>query len=328
MVFPVFWRGTTPPIRDDNGKILSNSIASLERVHIGGMPQWILIRGAHIANPVILFLHGGPGMPAMYLAHRFQRPLEKDFTVIQWDRRGAGKTFRKDTPPESIRVTQEIADAVSLVKLMGSRLEHSKVFLVGHSYGTYLGMILANRFPELFHAYIGIGQLAYSEERNRELQREWIQLQAKSSGDARLLRDLDAEAPIDYEEYLFKFGGALHNGRSFTPLLMAGLRAPEYSLKDVLNVRRGVVFTHKNMKYDAIKGDLIDEIRNLNIPVFFFTGRYDYVDPFQFTVEYANKLLAPKKETVWFENSAHFPFFEEPEKFAGEMKRVARESQN
>lgn len=277
-------------------------------------------------NPLIVFLHGGPGMPSMYLAHKFQRPLEKDFTIVQWDRRGAGKSYSEDTPLESMRVTQEVSDTVELVHLLRARFGHSKVFLVGHSYGTYLGMIVVQRFPELFHAYVGIGQLAHSEERNKEVQDRWILYQAKAGGDEKLSRQLDANVPIDREKWLFKFGGELHNERSFRSLLIIGLRAPEYSVMDVLNVRKGVSFTHANMKYDAIKGDLIDAVRRVEVPVYFFTGRYDYTDPFEFTVEYVNRLQAPRKEIVWFEESAHFPFLEEPEKFAQEMRRIATES--
>jgi pimeloyl-ACP methyl ester carboxylesterase len=327
MGFPYVWRTFTPKIRDGQGKVVPGSIASLEMVDIGGTPQCILVRGQSIRNPAILFLHGGPGMPSMYLAHRFQRPLERDFVVVQWDRRGAGKTYRKDTPPELMSVTQEVADTVEVVDLIRSRFGNSKVYLVGHSYGTYLGMIVAQRFPGLFHAYVGIGQLAYSEKRNREVQDHWIRDQARARGDEELLSRLNAKLPIDREKWLFKYGGALYNKKSFTALLLIGLRAPEYSLMDALKVRRGVNFTSKNMKYDAIKEDLIDAVQRLEIPAYFFTGRHDYTDPFECTEEYAHRLRAPKSEVVWFEESAHFPFLEEPEKFAREMRRVAMESQ-
>ncbi len=95
---------------------------------------------------------------------------------------------------------------------------------------------------------------------------------------------------------------------------------------DALKVRKGVDFTSRNMKYDAIDGDLIDAVQRLDVPAYFFTGRHDYTDPFEYTEEYGQRLQAPKKEVVWFEESAHFPFLEEPGKFASEMRRVATES--
>lgn len=323
--FPIFWRAHTPPIEDEHGRTLPGSIALLEMVDIGGTPQCLLTRGRSTKNPVVLFLHGGPGMPCMYLAHRFQRRLEEDFVVVHWDRRGAGKSYRKDTPRELMRVTQEVTDTIELVNMLRSKYEQSKVLLVGHSYGTYLGMIVAHSSPELFHAYVGIGQLACSESRNREVQDSWIREQAKARGYEELLRKLDARAPIDRERWLFRFGGELHGKQSFRSLLLIGLGAPEYSLMDTLNVKRGVEFTSRNMKYDAIDGELIDVIRSLDIPAYFFTGRYDYTDPFELTEEYASRLQAPKKELVWFEQSAHFPFLEEPDRFADQMRRIAAE---
>ena len=305
---------------------MTDSVAALERVVVGGVPQWILLRGRNRGNPVILFLHGGPGMPSMYLAHRFQARLEQSFVVVHWDRRGAGKTYTKHTPPESMSVTQEVSDTVELVNLLRARFGQSKIYLVGHSYGSYLGMIVAQRHPELFHAYVGIGQLAYEGKRNSEIQDRWIRAEAAVRGPSKLVRELDAHGPINREKWLFRFGGALHHATSFAPLLLIGLRAPEYTLSDALNVRKGVSFTHAHLRFDAIDGALADAITRVELPVYFFTGRYDYTDPFENTEEYAAKLQAPRKEIVWFEDSAHFPFLEESEKFAHEMNRVRRET--
>jgi len=174
---------------------------------------------------VCLFLHGGPGMPSMYLAHAFQRPLEEDFIVVHWDRRGAGKSFGSGISKDSIRVSQELSDTAELVEALRQRFRQQKVWLVGHSYGSYLGILAARRFPERLFGYVGIGQVAASPEREHEVQD-------------------------------------------------------------------------------------------------FFTGRHDYTDPFELTEAYFAKLRAPRKELVWFEDSAHFPFLEEPERFAGEMRRL------
>ena len=112
--------------------------------------------------------------------------------------------------------------------------------------------------------------------------------------------------------------------RSMWPLLWAGLTAPEYSFRDAMNVRSGVSFTAKNLQYDVIQGELMDALTVVHVPVFFFTGRHDYTVPFEMTEQYFNRLQAPHKELVWFEHSAHFPFFEEPERFAAEMRRVKK----
>ena len=137
-----------------------------------------------------------------------------------------------------------------------------------------------------------------------------------------MLADFDQGHPIDREKWIFRFGGGLHKSRSFTKLILIGLMAPEYTLKEGLDVRKGVSFTHRTLKYDAIAGALADAIPRVDLPVYFFTGRYDLTDPFQNTVEYESKLVAPRKQIVWFEESAHFPFLEEPDKFAREMSKV------
>src|SRR5579864_528927 len=147
--------GLTPAIHGPS------SIASLERIRIGGVDQYILIRGNDSSLPILLFLHGGPGMPAMYLAHSFQHELEKDFVVVQWDRRAAGKSYREDIS-STLTNEQLVADTVELTNVLRARFHQDKIYLVGHSWGTYLGMLVIARHPELYHAYVGIGQLARS----------------------------------------------------------------------------------------------------------------------------------------------------------------------
>jgi len=265
-------------------------------------------------------------MPSMYLAHKFQRPLERDFVAVHWDRRGAGKTYSEETPPGSMSVTQEVSDTVELVNLLRARFGQSKIYLVGHSYGSYLGMIVARQHPELFHAYVGVGQLAYEGTRNTEIQDRWMRERAQKLGNTELLTQLDAQAPINREKWIFRYGGGLRSSRSSTTLILIGLRSPEYTLRDAFKVTKGVSFTHRNLRYDAIQGELADAVTRVDLPVYFFTGRFDLTVPFENTIEYLAKLQAPRKEIVWFEESAHFPFLEEPEKFAREMLRVCRET--
>lgn len=130
-----FTPGRTPAINEPN------SIASLERIRIGGVDQYILIRGNDSSLPVLLFLHGGPGMPAMYLAHAFQRELEQEFVVVQWDRRAAGKSYREDIS-STLTTEQLVADTIELTNVLRARFHQDKIYLVGHSWGTYLGMLV------------------------------------------------------------------------------------------------------------------------------------------------------------------------------------------
>jgi pimeloyl-ACP methyl ester carboxylesterase len=319
-------RAYTPPVKDQAGRVLPESVAALDRVSLGGTAQYILVRGKNRSNPVLLFLHGGPGMPMMYLSHAFQRPLEEEFVVVQWDRRGAGKSYDSRIPPQTINVQQEIADTRELTELLRSRFRHNRIYLVGHSYGSYLGILAAQRFPELFYAYVGVGQLACSKEINRQIQDHWIRKEAIAARNQAALKQVNGKEPMDREKWLFEFGGELYRERKWLPLLLIGLRSPEYSLVDDVHIVGGVNFTLRNMRYNAISGDLIDVVTDLKLPVYFFTGRHDYTAPFQCTQEYYRRINAPGKKMVWFDASAHFPFFEEPQKFAAEMKKVVLET--
>ncbi|MGP8173094.1 MAG: alpha/beta fold hydrolase [Terracidiphilus sp.] len=315
MVFYLwFTPGRTPAIHEPN------SIASLERIRIGGVDQYILIRGNDSSLPVLLFLHGGPGMPAMYLVHAFQRELEKEFVVVQWDRRAAGKSYREDING-TLTTEQLVADTVELTNVLRARFHQDKIYLVGHSWGSYLGMLVIARHPELYRAYVGIGQLARNAPING-IQDEYIRQNARRMGDRNAIKELDEKGASVREMLLFKFGGEIHHAKSFTPLLLTGLAAPEYSLRDARNVPKGVSLYSKHLVYNSISGELMDAITHVEIPIYFFTGRYDYCDPFSLTEEYFSKIDAPEKHIVWFEESAHFPFYEEPEAFARQMQRV------
>jgi pimeloyl-ACP methyl ester carboxylesterase len=318
-------RPSTPQFKGEDGQIVPESIAVLQSVDLGGSPQWLLIRGRDISNPVLLFLHGGPGMPAMYLAHAFQGELEDDFVVVHWDRRGAGKSYSKAVPTSSLTDSQLIADALELVTYLKGRFEVERVYLVGHSWGSRLGMLLVKKAPQHFAAYVGIGQLAFASE-IPAVQDRFIREEARKAGNRKALRDLALQGRSVYEKWVFRFGGELFRSKSYWPLLWTGLWAPEYTISDILNIRKGVNLYNEFFRSVEFQGDLGDEILSVRVPVYFFTGRHDYCVPFELTQRYFDKLRAPFKKMVWFERSAHFPFFEEPGRFAGEMLKVHEET--
>jgi len=304
----------------------SSSIALLEQATLSGSKQWILIRGSNINNPLLLFLHGGPGMPTMYLAHDFQRELERSFIVVQWDRRGAGKSFAAGMSSQRMTVSQEINDTLELIDQLRARFHQPKVYLVGFSYGTYLGILLAQRAPERLYAYVGIGQLACSEQENRAIQDTWIREQATRAHDREAFDELDGKKPFDRERWLFKYRAEIHSATSWWPLLWSGLRSPEYTFQDIANVKKGVNFTARNFQYDVINGSILENVSVIQVPVYFFSGRFDYTDPTSCTMRLFQKITAPLKKIMWFDHSAHFVFLEEPSRFAAEMRRVVQET--
>jgi pimeloyl-ACP methyl ester carboxylesterase len=313
-------RGYTPQYNSPD------SVTSLEQFSLGGRRQYVLIRGKERQKPVLLFLHGGPGMPIMYLAHDFQRDLEGDFVVVHWDRRGAGKSYAAAMSAPDLSVSQEIEDTVELIDQLRARFHQEKIYLVGFSYGTYLGILVVKRVPERLHAYVGVGQLACSEEETRKIQDEWLAKEASKPHDREAMSELTGKKSLDREKWLFKYGAEIHSAHSWWPLLLSGIRSPEYTFHDILNVKKGVRFTASHLRYDVIAGSILDNVSSVRIPVYFFSGRFDYTDPTICTVRLFSSLAAPIKRMVWFEHSAHFVFFEEPEQFALAMKRVATET--
>lgn len=320
-------RGQTPPILDDQGVPLPGSIASLEQIDLNGAPQWVLLRGRDRTRPVLLFLHGGPGMPAMYLAHAWQRPLEADFVVVHWDRRGAGKSYQAGLEGE-LSVRQTLEDTYELTRRLRERFGQERLLLAGHSWGTYLGALAAAEHPEYYLAYVGMGQLAGDSAQDREAQAVFLRGKAAAAADTALLRRLEQRPPEIHEDDLFRYGAELYRARSFWPLLSTGLRAPEYHLGDVFNVQRGAQLVGAKMQYDAATGPLSQVVPRLEIPAFFFLGRHDYTTPAPLAEEYFQALDAPLKRLVWFEESAHFPFFEEPERCRAALVWAWREAED
>lgn len=313
-----FWPARTPQIKSGDNA----SVAAIEYIQLGGVDQCVLIRSKDIRHPVLLFLHGGPGMPMMYMAHDFQRPLEDDFTVVQWDRRGAGKTWARQKPAvESMTVRQILDDAYGLIDTLRNRYHQEKIYLVGHSFGSYLGSIMVSERPELFHAYVSVGQVV-NPEKARLLQEEFVKNQAEILGREDILDTLERAQDVNLENWLFEFGGELKNSHSFFPMVWSGIWAPEYTLPEVLKVAEASAFSSSHMQYNVLQDNIEEAIRIYEVPVYFFVGLSDYTTPHELITGYYQWVEAPEKEIIYFNNSAHFPFFEEPDRFCSELKRL------
>jgi pimeloyl-ACP methyl ester carboxylesterase len=177
--------GSTAPIADAQGRPVPGSIAVLEKVTLGGVEQSLLIRGRNVANPVLLYLHGGPGTSELGMVRAYNIPaLERHLTVVVWDQRGAGKSFAALEPVSGMNVEQLISDAHELTVLLCQRFDQKKIYLVGHSWGSALGALTVARYPGLYHAYVGIGQAVNIREGER-ISYEWTLAQAEKAHDSR-----------------------------------------------------------------------------------------------------------------------------------------------
>ena len=216
---------------------------------------------------------------------------------------------------------QLVNDAFELIDTLRNRYGQNKIILAGHSFGTHMGSIMVKERPELFAAYISIGQVV-DDDQAAVLQKEFIRKQAAQQGKDEIIRALDNGEIEYYEDLLFEFGGELKNSQSFLPLIWSGLQAPEYTLPEALNLGNGSSFSSYHMKYNVLSQSIYDEIVEYQVPVYFFVGISDYTTPHELITKYFEKVKAPEKEIVYFKNSAHFPFFEEPEEFCREIYRL------
>jgi len=319
---------STAPIADVKGRPLPGSIATLERVNLGGVEQGMLIRGLNVANPVLLYLHGGPGTSELGMVRQHNVPaLEKRFTVVVWDQRGAGMSFAAREPESGMNVEQFIADVHELTLLLCERFQQPKIYLVGHSWGSALGALTAQRYPELYHAYVGVGQVVDMREGER-ISYAWTLAQAEQAGDARSVAQLKAIGAPPYlgkfrsklmtqRKILGKYGGEVHgNPRGGMFILLRGLiSSSEYSWPDRINVFRGIFANMRLMWPKIIEIDLRAQVPELKVPVYFLEGRYDFEAPSVLAESYLQVLKAPYKKLIWFEQSAHFVNTEETDKF-------------
>lgn len=311
----------------------ANGINSLEPVKLGGVEQWISIRGENRQNPVLLFLHGGPGS-ANLAKVRIQAPvLEKHFVVVNWDQRGAGKSFSPFANTAALTREQFLSDAHELVGLLKQRFGVQKIYLLGFSWGTTLGLSLAARYPADFAAFISVSQVV-DYRAGEKLSLEYARESARRVGAAPAVAELasvdpaytfpDWQAQLGTErKWLLAFGGVYHTTNSFSHELGMLLTAPEYSLLEAGLWPLGSSQSLGQMWPELMKVNFFDEVPALGCPVYFFVGRYDYNSPWALTEAYYQKLDAPAgKHLIWFENSAHDIFFDEPEQLTREVLAV------
>lgn len=317
--------GRTPTIKTPKGVDPDLRIARLTSIPLGGAKQTILVRGADRTRPIVLILHGGPGMPAMYLGHAFQREMEREFVVVHWDRRGAGKSYQARTPVESLTVRRTLDDLWELREWLREHIGPNRVILVGHSWGSYLGFHAVHERPTAFAAYVATGVISPDSIRRRAAQRQCVAAKAAAAGDTTLAQRLTSDQPDSTvritEGMLFKLGGELHRSRSVWKIIRTGLRAPEYTLIDAARLQKGAQFVARHLQ-DNVDASWMLGRPSFQIPIVFALGRHDCNTPSTAAADFLNQIVAPTKSAVWFEYSAHFPFWEEPQRFLDVLRQA------
>ena len=321
----------TPPdphaILAETQKIVSpNGVDEAKAVEIGGgIRQWITVRGRDRRNPILLVLHGGPAAPDLPTRYLFEAPWTDYFTVVFWDQRGAGKTYELNDPAlvaPTMTEARMIQDAEDLVDYLRTTYDKKKIFVIGHSWGTVLGMELAERkLPDALYAYIGAAGQIISMREGETAGYAWTLDQARQAHDAQAIKELKAIAPypepdgsvpldklnID-RKWSVHFGGLTHGRDSYNVWENAEKISPDYSPDDFKAIDQGSAFTLPKLLSDVMTVDFTG-VTELHCPVIIFAGRFDYTTPSE-PVETLVRTACrpPSKRFVWFENSAHMVY--------------------
>ncbi len=304
---------------------------------IGGVEQWVTIRGQDSANPVVLFVHGGPAAPLTPGLWQFQRPWEEYFTMVTWDQRGAGRTFARTDHAglgDTVRIERYVEDVIEMAEHVRGRLGQDKLVLMGHSWGTIPAMHAALRRPDLFHAYVGVGQVINVRDNERISYQHGVD-QARLHGNQAALDELATIAPypgntpITRERIVLARKWAQHYGglsafRDESNYYYRGPRlSPEYDDADRCAINEGNVFTLGRILPEFLEVDF-KPVDRFPIPVLMFMGRHDYTTPSEPTAQWLDRVEAPYKRGVWFERSAHMLPWEEPGKMLVSLLQYVR----
>jgi len=291
-------------------------------VTIGGIEQWITIRGWDRDNPVLLFLHGGPGDVTSPWTFALFAPWEKQFTVVQWDQRGAGRTLRKSGPSvaPTITVDRMVQDGIELTEYLLKHLDKKKIIMVGHSFGTILELGMARARPELFYAYVGTGQVA-DETKNYFVAYDELLKKARSVGNQQAVDELTHAGPPPYESgegyrVQWKWANAFEGADQFL-LGTIGLTlvAPGSSVQVMNDIGDGEILSAEQLVPHTKSKGPKELGLEFSIPMFFIQGAEDFTTPTVLARNYLDSIKAPRKEFVAINGAGHFAVFMHADQF-------------
>lgn len=322
-----FWSypGKPKPFLDKNGRPLAGSLSEKVFVNINGVEQGMFIKSKDLTNPVLLYLHGG--IPDYFLTERYPTDLEDNFTVVWWEQRGSGLSYSLDIPRETMTLEQMISDTQEVTNYLRHRFGKEKIYLMGHSGGSFIGIQAAAQAPELYYAYIGVAQMS-NQLQSEKLAYDYMLQQFKENGNTKMVQRLEA-APVTMTDgtpdaYLAVRDVAMHSlgvGTAhdmhsvITGVFLPSLQSRDYTFSEKVNLWRGKASSGVSSLWEEMMTtDLGEQLPELHLPVYFFHGIYDYTCSYTEAKAYFEKLKAPVKGFYTFDQSAHSPMFEEPEK--------------
>lgn len=323
--------GKPAAFKDENGYFLEGSISEKTFVSIGGVKQGMFIRNKNTGNPVLLFVHGGPGFPNYFLFEKYTPGLEDYFTVCYWEQRGGGLSCTPEVTMESMTLEQFTSDAIEVTNYLRERFGKDKIYIMAWSGGTTIALPAVSKAPELFQAYIAMAQITHQRE-SEKIAYDFMLKHYTEINDQRSVKDLLRFNHLETESDLISFFNSGIRDKLMHELGIGTMRSMKSVFKDILlpvwtcrayTIREKyiiwkskLIFLPKtNLKTQALKTDFSEAYPEIKVPVYFMCGKHDLTVNFDLTKNYYNHLHAPLKGFYTFENSAHGPLFEEPERF-------------
>jgi len=298
-------------------------------ITLGGIEQWITIRGADRSNPVLLLIHGGPGDAQSALVSTYA-VYEKDFTIVQWDQRGAAKTYLKNpnSPPEPERVEQ---DGIELAQYLCSYLTKKKILLLGHSWGSHLAIEMVQRRPESFAAYVGTGQVG-SWRANVQAQFDFMLAKSRAANDRKkveLMEAIGTPDPTDAKQY-FSWWRMRNpympraDAKWFDDLKLMIQTNPEFTEEYLKAWQEGMGYSGRTTLSGMLGEELPTKATTIKVPFFVIQGKEDMATPTSVAVQYFKVVNAPTKKLILIEHAGHFALVTHRDEFLAALVKYVR----
>jgi len=299
-------------------------------VSLGGIEQFVTIRGDRATNPVLLILHGGPGAVQSPYAAVYEL-YEHEYTVVQWDQRGAGRTYgRYGEATPDLTLDRLAADGIELAEYLKKRFDNAKIILLGHSWGSVVGVEMAKRRPDLFAAYVGTGQ-ASSWDRAARFQYDFVRAEARDKGNQAVLKTLKEPAAFDPRntaDYLSVNEPLTSRLLAKTDLEWYGSlpqrKSAATSAQEAKDIDAGQIFSGRKLQSAIFAEDLFSTASTFDIPFIVIQGSGDVIAPTPLVIDYFSRVQAPRKELRLIEGAGHFALVTHPSEFLAALGATIR----
>lgn len=338
IIFPPS-RGKLPQFYDENGNILENSLAEKCYLNVDGADLGMIIMAKDISNPVLLVCGGGPGIPEYLMEDMYPSSLADKFVVCYLEYRGTGLSYNSEIKAEDMTTERYISDIVSVTEYLSERFGQQKIYIMGHSFGTYIAIKTVQQYPDYYNAYFAMSQTCNQKE-SEYLAYDYMKSQYEEAGNTQMVKKF-TECPIRESEEMYSkyFSSSLRDTAMhelgvgttrdmesvITGIFFPSLRCTAYTWGERINIWNGKTTSrHFPVVDDSIHFNAFDDVQSLQIPVYFFAGKYDYTCCYELQYRFYEHIDAPRKEFFTFENSAHSPIFEEPEKSLEAIEEILK----